>query len=509
MVFSELVDFSKRDAIWTQRGFFPGDLIPSKAFKTRFPSVQTATIAIPDVLKHLNVLVRDIAPLWKSMDEQFMLKSKLFKIYGIIERFAASSNLNRQWFVNHSKLYLQVPYILNSDDKDSSEATSWIWPAQLMFGIDSSIPSHYVVDLKLRDYRNFLVAAGALEIVPVVGEVHVKAGRARGFMEDQIMKHFESQSRRTGFMDVRFKFKEGSDILAHKVVLVSANRFIFDPIAGLLPLTAIMDPNALVNETVDLSDHGYIRGAFWGLLYYFYSEKLIQSNGPPVLKYQKEGGEPVVVREFDRNDDGESGVRQKPVEDQLAQRVQYLMELQDVANRFEVSRLKDLIAQEIIMGQKVIHSNVFSIRDHAKHNQADNVREHCDLFIEKNKAGVIKYVEGEIHVLRDELEELDRKEKAKEDDDEDDYEPSELLDDEEYGEESDESSDEFFECENMDNTDTHVEGGWAWGTYQMDERSRERMIKVEYYNSMKLLRARLNEKLEGMVRNLMELHKEP
>ncbi|KAG0293931.1 hypothetical protein BGZ96_002045 [Linnemannia gamsii] len=463
MAFSDLVDFSKRDVIWTQRGFFHGDLIPSKAFKTRYPEVQTTNVAFPDVLKHLNVLVRDIAPLWTSTSDQYTLRSILSKVYDFIERHVGNPNFNREWFANHSKSYLQVPYILNG------EATTWIWPAQLMFGIDSNIPSHQVVDPKLHEYRNFLLVAGASEIVPVVGEVDVEAGREQGFMEDHIMRRFENQNKRTGFMDIRFKFKEGSDILAHKVVVASASRFTLDPLTRVRSSSAIMDPEALVAETVDLSDYGDIRGAFWGLLYYFYSDKLIQSNGGPVLKYQEESGEPVVAEKSGSDDDeGVSGDRQrKQVKDELAQRVQYLMDLQYVAHQFEVSRLKDLIAQELIMGQKVIHSNVFSIRDHAERNQADNVRKHCDLFIKKNKASVIKYVEGRIHELEVELEKLGWR---------------------------DESLDEFFECEDTESSDAQVE-----------ERERERMIQIEYHNRAKLLL----EKLEEKQRNLMELLKEP
>jgi hypothetical protein len=506
MAFSELVDFSNRDIIWTQRGFFPGDLMPSKVFKTQLPA-----ITLLDVLKHLNVLVKDIAPLRRSTEEQLKLKAILFKIYGTIERIVGGSNQDRESYATHSESYLKVPYILNGNDKNPSEKTSWVWPAQLMFDIDSNIPSYQVIDPDLRNYRTFLVAAGAKKMVPVIGVVQVEGGRERGFMEDQILKHFESQSQQTGFMDIRFKFEAGLDILAHKVVLASASRSYFDPIAGVWSSSTIMDPKELVAETIDLSEFGSIRDAFWGLLYYFYSDTLIQSNGAPVLEYEKRVGSPVVAEESNSDDESEWEDRLKtPVEDKLALRVQYLMELQTIANRFEVSRFKDLIAQELIMGQKVIHSNVFSIRDHAEHNQADNVREHCDLFIENNKESVIKYVEREIRILKDELEKFDRKEGSDEYGGDDDYESSELSNDgDDGGDSEEESDDEFFECISMDDNCIDIEGGWGGGTDQRGERLSEKMHRNRCYNKRKLLQVSLCEKLQGVERNLRELLNEP
>ncbi|KAG0291430.1 hypothetical protein BGZ97_005879, partial [Linnemannia gamsii] len=191
------------------------------------------------------------------------------------------------------------------------------------------ISSYQVIDPVLRHYRTFLVIAGAEEMVHVIGVVQAEGGRERGFMENQILKHFESQSQQTGFMDIVFKFEEGLDILAHKVVLASASRSYFDPIAGVWSSSAIMDPKELVAETIDLSEYGSIRDAFWGLLYYFYSDTLIQSNGAPVLECEKRGGEPAVAEEPNSDDEGEWEDRQKTqVEDKLALRVQYLMELQ-------------------------------------------------------------------------------------------------------------------------------------------------------------------------------------
>ncbi|KAG0293933.1 hypothetical protein BGZ96_002047 [Linnemannia gamsii] len=333
-----------------------------------------------NLLKHLNMLVKDIAPLWKSMEELFTLKAHLFKSYNLLERYTSASKASREWSTQNSTFHLKVP--------TPAKHVHGSWPAQLMLDIDNIIPSHQVVEPGLYQYRTFLVATGAAEMVHVEGTVQVADGWTRRDMEDRIMNFVETQDQQTGFMDVRFKFEEGLEILTHKGC--------FSTSKSVLP----------------------------------------ESNGVPVLEHQKEGGEPVVAEEFGSDDEeAESGDRQqKPVEDKLAQSVQYLMNLQDVASRFEVSRLKDLIAQELIMGQKMIHSNVFSIRNHVERNQADNVREHCDQFIGKSKVSVMKYVEGEIRVLRDKLEEWGRREETEEDDDDDDYEPSQWSDDEDEAE---------------------------------------------------------------------------
>ncbi|KAF9123426.1 hypothetical protein BGW39_008978 [Mortierella sp. 14UC] len=425
---------NERDLTWTQIGFFPADLIPPAGFRLQFPNASSYSVNL--VLKHLNTLVKRISPLWKTTEQQLSLRAHLFKIYKCCEDFSKRNDSCRECITRELPKHLKVPYILNSNSKDPSEASSWVWPAQLMFDIDNSIPSHQVVDPILHQYRSFLVAAGAAEFVTVGGTVQVADGRARGGMEDQIQNCFETQDRQTGFMDVRFEFQDGTNILAHKVVLARASEFFFRRFTGVWASTSTRDPKEPGVEIVDLSGYGDIKDGFWGLLYYYYSDTLIQSNGPPVFEYEKNpqgalAAEAESGQDDSDEDEGDTEDGHKaPVEDKLAQRVQYLMELQDVANRFDVPRLKDLIAQELIMGQNVIHSNVFSIRGHAEHNQADNIREHCDLFIEKNKASVIKYVEGEIRVLREELEKLDRRE-AREDGDDGDYEPSELSDDSE------------------------------------------------------------------------------
>ncbi|KAG0216668.1 hypothetical protein BGX33_012337 [Mortierella sp. NVP41] len=427
MSFLSLYNPQNRDATWTQLGYFPADLLPSAAFKAKYPNVFTYYIV--DELQHLNTLVKRIAPKWKTTEQQLALKALLFKIYKDLEDFTTRNDECRQYIVTVISKFMKAPYVLNGNDKDPSKANSWVWPAQLMFDIDHSIVSHQVVDPILHQYRTFLVAAGAEEMVHVEGTVKVADGRKLGDIEIQIMNCFETQDQETGFMDVRFKFQEGSDILAHKVVLARASEYFFRRFTGVWASNSTRDPEEPGVEIIDLSGYGDIKTGFWGLLYYFYSDTLIQSNGPPLFDSEQEDStdreeEGSGASGQEENEDEDEGSEGQALEDRLSERVQYLMGLQEVANRFEAARLKDLIAQELIMGQKVIHSNVFSIRGHAEHSQADNVREYCDKFIAKNKSSVIKYVEGEIEAVRNLLASFDRTEAQEDEEDDEDYVPS-------------------------------------------------------------------------------------
>lgn len=439
MAFSQLVKSQYRDILWTQRGFFPADLVPSPAFKTKF--IKAGNYYRNELYQHLNILVKHIAPKCKTTEQQNLFKLHLFRIYEHCESQAAMSDEGREMTTRMSK-YMTTPYILNGNNKDPSETSSWVWPAQLMFDIDQNISSHQVVDPILRQYRTFLVAHGAEQMQYAEGSIDVADGRKLGDMEEQIRNCFETQDQHTGFMDVRFKFQSGSDILAHKVVLARASEYFFRRFTGVWASNMTRDPEDPGVQVIDLSSYGDIKKGFWGLLYYFYSDKLIQSNGPPLFDNEidrgsenEEGG--------DKDDDSEEGAEdddakvQAP-EEKLSERVQYLMELQDVANLFEATRLKDLLAQELVMGQKIIHSNVFNIRSHAERNQAENVREYCDKFIAKNKSSVVKYVEGEILAVREELRRvgtLEAQEDDEDDEDDEDYVPSESDDDGEAQEE--------------------------------------------------------------------------
>ncbi|KAF8946486.1 hypothetical protein BGZ47_000428 [Haplosporangium gracile] len=550
MAFSQLAHFQYRDLLWTQRGFFPTDLVPSPAFKTKFPKVYIYYLC--EIYQHLNTLVKCIAPKWKTMEQQHLLKLHLFRIYQKCESYVSMNDEYRELTTLMSK-YMKAPYILNGN-KDPSKTISWVWPARLMFDIDQNISSHDIVDPILHQYRNFLVAMGAEQMQHVEGSIDVADGRKLGDMEIQIMNCFETQDQDTGFMDVRFKFQKGSDILAHKVVLARASDYFFRRFTGVWASNSTRDPHEPGVQVIDLSSYGNIKTGFWGLLYYFYSDKLIQSNGPPLFDDEVDEGS---ASEGENGDDTSSNGEndswkeyaddaevQKP-EDKLSERVQYLMELQEVANRFEAARLKDLIAQELVMGQKIIHSNVFNIRSHAEHSQAENVREYCDKFIAKNKSSVVKYVEGEILAAREALEMLGQREAQEDDEDDEDYVPSRSDDENEqdevveekeeedvgsdgseeeevpeHGSESDDKDDEESQEDGEDGEEEWAEAEEDWEEASIEFTSEEadysgsddsgdddgkEVDAIVYLNAISPARASLEEELRLLEENLAEL----
>ncbi|KAF9536385.1 hypothetical protein EC957_011157, partial [Mortierella hygrophila] len=394
MTFSELVGSSTREVSWTQCGFFPVELQPSHAFKLRFPAVRTTNLKLPDVLKHLNVLVRDIAPTWRSTEKQLRLKAILLNIYGTIDQYVGSSIKHHSWAVRRATEFLECPYILNGNDKDSSDPSSWLWPKQLMFGTVDDIPPYYAANPVLHQYQDFLLAFGAKKIQPsekkiqpdakkiepVEGAVDVAVSRSRGYMENLVWRCFKTQDQEAGFMDVRFEFQKGSHIRAHKIVLAAASEFFSLKFKDDWAFDSRW-PSEMGVQSICLSSYGDIRVGFWGLLHYLYSDTLTPSNVSPLFDHEDDqepmgdgesGDKSTKDKDGSSADDGVVDIEILEPEDKLSERLQYLMKLQHVADQFEATRLKDLIAKELIEGQKVVHSNVFTIRGHAERNGAEN-----------------------------------------------------------------------------------------------------------------------------------------
>ncbi|KAF9980129.1 hypothetical protein BGZ75_008779 [Mortierella antarctica] len=389
--FSKLVFPSYRDAVWTQCAFFPESLQPSAGFMRRFNSVGKP--AVQDIVQHLTVLVRDLAPQWTSMDRQLALKLSVFKVYETLQEMSSRST---QWkdYVRGFLNSMPVPYILNGD-KDSDKPDSWLWPTQLMLDIDNDIERHRVVHPKLLPYREFLVAAGVDQMQAVEGFVAVPVGRGVGELEKRLLDCFEEQNRYTGFMDVRFKFADGQEIQAHKFILVHSSDHFKRRFTGLWADYTTREEEEPGVEVINLTSLDETYEAFWGLVYYFYSDRLIATNGP--VRGSNDGTlalESGQVRE------------EQAYTDELRDRVQYLMALQHLADLYVMPRLKSLIASEIVVGKKVIHSNVFSVRDYAIQNQCKDLQDHCEKYIQKNRSGVRKYIEGDLIDFRRQLNEL-------------------------------------------------------------------------------------------------------
>ncbi|KAF9920082.1 hypothetical protein FBU30_010134 [Linnemannia zychae] len=379
--FSSLCFSNDRDYIWTQRCFFPQDLVPTAMFTDKYPKV--GENSWQERCRHLEVLVKDIAPTLNTAEKQLSFKALIFKIYQSFENQVGKNQAAKTSVKESLSLIMTVPYILNGDDKDPTKSESWVWPHNLISGIDHKIGAHQPIHPSLLKFRKFLVAVGASEMEHVNGDVKVGPKRQKGELEDRIITYFETQDSKNGFMDVKFVFEdEQKSILAHKVILASVNEEIIRQLTGSWSETARRDP---FNPAIDVINKKDDYSSFWGLLYFFYTDELIANNGPPTFP---------VLTPGKNSPDGQHG----DTEDQLSQRIQYLMGLQHLANFYCASRLKSLIAQELMLPGKVIYSNVFAIRAHAEQNCDPQVIEYCNKFIsaKRNRSLIEKFTEDEI-----------------------------------------------------------------------------------------------------------------
>ncbi|KAF9900752.1 hypothetical protein EC991_006925 [Linnemannia zychae] len=369
MSFSTLCFPIDRDYLWTQRGFFPQDLIPPEKFKDKYADI--GKFSIGECCQHLEVLVSQVAPTLATTERRLEFKAILFKIYKSFEDRSSKCDSSREDVRISLREFMTVPYILNGDSKDPSDRRSWIRPRDLVIGIEHKNGNHQPTHSSLLKYRNFLAAAGANEQEHVEGQVEVGPKRQDGLLEQQITKYFEEQDEKKGFMDVQFVFGNGDSILAHKVVLASVGEAVIKGLTGLWASSACRDSGI---DTIRKEGDSAV---FWGLLYYFYTDELITTNGRPSTSTQSS---------LDQDTD------------HLSRRLQYLMSLQRLAFEYFIDRLKALIAQELMIPGNVMYSNVFTIRRYAEENQDENVIKYCDKFIQapKNRILIKDYLEDEI-----------------------------------------------------------------------------------------------------------------
>ncbi|KAF9904120.1 hypothetical protein EC991_002997 [Linnemannia zychae] len=389
MSFATLCYPVDRDHLWTQRGFFSQDLVPPAVFKNTYSDI--GKYSWDDCCQHLEVLVKNIAPTVKTIQHQLTFKATLYKIYQMFENRGSESQVVQVSVSRSLRNIMTVPYILNGDDKDPSKADSWVWPHELVFGIDHKIGAHHQAHSSLLRYRNFLVAVGANEMKQITGQIKLSPRRKTGELEERITTYFETQDEKNGFMDVRFVFEFGRSILAHKVVLASMSEEVIRQLTGSWALTASRDP---ADPAVDIIQKEDDFSAFWGLLYFLYTDDLISTNGPPAIPQTT--NRPTAALQ--------------DAEDLLSQRVEYLMALQHLADFYRADRLKALIAQELMLPGKVMYSNVFEIRAHAELNRDKDVIEYCNKFIgvKENTSLIKKYIEDEIVAAKDKIEALDK-----------------------------------------------------------------------------------------------------
>ncbi|KAG0208799.1 hypothetical protein BGX28_000342 [Mortierella sp. GBA30] len=378
MSFSELHYRTNRDYLWTQKAFFPHGLEPRSVFKERFSEV--GEVQLRDCFKHLEVLVKNIAPHWTS-EQQLTLKVSLFRIYKYLNDRANKYGNPRKVMETFVKEEMTLPFVLSSKNEDLHKTESWVWPRNLILGVDDNMGSCRPVHPSLRSYKTFLIATGAEVYNHVDGQVEVPRRRELGVVETKIQKYFKTQDKVAGFMDVKFTFKGGKFIFAHKVVLATANKEMVHRLTGHWSSTDTRDS---IDCTIDVfnqvdDDHA----AFWGLLYYFYTNDLISTNGPLPQAQDQDG------------------------EEKSSARVQYLMALQKLSAVYKADRLKALIACELFMPDRITLSNVFSVRAQAKLNQAQDVVNYCGKFIKNNVSLIEHYLKDKICEVQGKLDRLD------------------------------------------------------------------------------------------------------
>lgn len=328
----------------------------------------------------------DLAPTWTSDSDQLKLQLALISTYTALDKFANKSKANSTE-LSSLLTKMTVPYLYNSFEKQTSDPQAWYMPGRLILDLENPTATHHLVSPKLAQFRGFLTAAGVREMVSVDYTVTVAAEPNQSEFSKMLRNVFESQDRANGFMDVCFRFDSegGRDIYAHKIVLAHWSEFFRSRFLGIWGKSMIQDPSDPVMQIVDMSvlagkDKNFY-GAFWGLLHYLYTHKLTRWNEPPTF-----------------TEDNNS----TKVTDDLAERVQYLLALLALADEYQIDdeyqilRLKDLIAYELVVDNKVLQGNVFDVRKHATLHRCKPIVEYCEIYIQKNAESLRSFEVGEI-----------------------------------------------------------------------------------------------------------------
>ncbi|KAF9100875.1 hypothetical protein BGX27_000219 [Mortierella sp. AM989] len=381
--FSKLKLWARREYCWTQVAFLSDNLKPSNDFWKVFPDFGKPNIK--NVVDHLMVLANKVAPQWKTNEHQLSLKSSLLATYQFMEGMAAGNNASdigmlENLLAKHEK----VPYILIDLNKNPSKSESWLSPSQLVLGISEKIKDHHVVSDDLLKYENFLLAAGVKQFKKVDAHIEVEPERGIGAVEDHLLNCFETQDQHYGFMDTCFKFRCGRKILAHKFILSYSSDHYKRQFTGVWPvIRSGTDPS--VHE-IDLSGGDETYEVFWGFIYHLYSHHLIDTNGPPIFNSEVFGNTSKAV-------DIENA---KMPTEEVGERVQYLMDLLQLADKYLAQRLKNLITNEMFEMQKVTYSNALDVREYAVRSHSDELANYCETLILENESLVRVHINEEI-----------------------------------------------------------------------------------------------------------------
>ncbi|GJJ71849.1 sacsin [Entomortierella parvispora] len=399
MAFSKLRYSRWSDKTWTVCAYFPADLEPPEHFKKVFPGVR-GNANIVQCIQHLRNLVTKLAPVWTSKEQKTMLKIALFRSY---QSFEDSINTIKDSIALCFEAGLKdVAFILNGDHLDPALPESWRKPSQLLLDIEYDIDDQQPVHQRLLAYRRFLVAVGVREIKKVEGHlVEVPPGRELGALEKKMTELFQQQDAKMGLMDVKFIFSDDSSvlgrttksILAHKFVLVHTCQHFSDSFTGAWSEFTTNDAEDPRLTVVDLSRAIATEAeyeVFWGVLYYLYTDKLIQTNGP-----------------------ASAATAPQEDKDTVGERVEYLVNLLTVADLYRLQRLKSLIAAALLPPSSFItHGNVFEVREFARNVGQNDLVAYCSAFIHENFALLVDRTKDEIRRCREEIGHIEEEEKV-------------------------------------------------------------------------------------------------
>jgi len=280
-----------KDETWTVCAYFPAGLEPPEHFENVHPPTATTPADIFKIVSHFCNLVTKVAPACRVDDRKTMV-DLVFKIYQRFESVMESPETSQLLLGDFKTKIKDHAFILNGKHLDLTLPDSWRKPDEVVLDIEYDAFGKQPVHFDLLKFRTFLVAAGVPEIKNVEDHsVEVSTGRGvGGALERKLVESFMKQDSKMGFMDVKFIFSHPSSgpglatksILAHKFVLAHTcdhfltrfNSFWSEFTTSNPGLTVVDMSRAITNEA------GY--DTFWGVLYYLYTDKLIQTNGRPI-----------------------------------------------------------------------------------------------------------------------------------------------------------------------------------------------------------------------------------
>jgi len=279
-----------KDRTWTACAYFPAGLEPPEHFK-KVHSEVTGAPSLFEVVSHFRTLVMELAPVCKVNDRKTMV-DLLFKLYKLFENTMKRPEMPESLLALIEMELEDVAFILNGKYLDLSLPASWRKPSQLVLDIEHDIYDQQPVHSDLLQFRTFLAAVGVRKINNVEENYTVKVsmGRGMGVLEKNLVESFEKQDSVMGFMDVKFIFSDHSSgsgratksVLAHKFVLAHTSEHFSTRFTGAWSEFTTSDPENPGLTVVDMTRAIATEAeydAFWGVLYYLYTDKLIHTNG--------------------------------------------------------------------------------------------------------------------------------------------------------------------------------------------------------------------------------------